>query len=73
MDLEIIIRSEVSQTEEGKCHDIGYTWSLNYDAKQKQAHTLREQTHSHQRGQVGRGGRNQEYELTYPHYNIQNR
>ena len=51
MDLEIIIRSEVSQTEEGKCHDIGYTWSLNYDAKQNRL------THSENRLTVTKGDR----------------
>ena len=28
MDLEIIILSEVSQTEKDKCHDIPYMWNL---------------------------------------------
>ena len=28
MDLEIIILSEVSQTEKNKYHDITYTWKL---------------------------------------------
>ena len=28
MDLEIIILSEVSQTEEDKYHDIAYMWNL---------------------------------------------
>ena len=31
---------------------------------------LREQTHSYQRGKVGKGGINQEDELTCPYYNI---
>ena len=31
MDLEIIILSEVSQTEKDKYHDITYIWNLNND------------------------------------------
>ena len=31
MDLEIILLSEVSQTERGKYHDITFMWDLNYD------------------------------------------
>ena len=92
MDLEIIIRSEVSQTEKGRCHDIAFMWNLKYNAakpiqyckvkkkkkKKKEIkkntmqnrNRLREQTHSYQRGKVGKGGINQEDELTCPYYNI---
>ena len=31
MDLEIIILSEVSQTEKDKYHDITYIWNLKND------------------------------------------
>ena len=35
MDLEIIILSEVSQTEKDKCHyDITYMWNLKNDTNE---------------------------------------
>ena len=34
MDLEIIILSEVSQTEKDKYHDITYMWNLKYDTNE---------------------------------------
>ena len=52
MDLEIIMLSEVSQTEEDKYH-ITYVWNLkkmNLFIKQKQTHRHRKQTY-------GGGGR----------------
>ena len=38
-------------------------WNLKYHAKQKQTHKLREQTYDYQRGNLGRGGINREYEI----------
>ena len=61
MDLEIIILSEVNQTEKDKYHIMLYMWNLkkmiqmNLFTKQKQ--TLRLQTYGYPRGKVG-GGRN---------------
>ena len=34
MGLEIIILSEVSQTEKDKCHVITYVWTLGYDTSE---------------------------------------
>ena len=34
MDLEIIILSEVSQTEKDKYHDITYMWNLKNDTNE---------------------------------------
>ena len=34
MDLEILILSEVSQTEKDKYHDVTYTWKLKYDTNE---------------------------------------
>ena len=34
MGLEIIILSEVSQTEKDKYHDITYMWNLKYDTNE---------------------------------------
>ena len=34
MDLEIIIQSEVNQTEKDKYHDITYIWNLKYDTNE---------------------------------------
>ena len=34
MQLEIIILSEVSQTEKDKNHDITYRWNLKYDTNE---------------------------------------
>ena len=57
MDLEIIILSEVSQTETDKC-DVTYMWNLkkkyiqmNLFAKQKQTHRYRE-IYGYQRGKI---------------------
>ena len=51
MELEIVILSEVSQTESDILYDIVYMWNLkkkmiqmNLFTKQKQTHRLREQT-----------------------------
>ena len=56
MDLEIIIFSEVSQTEK---YAITSMWNLKYDTnlsmKQKQTHRHREQTCGCQGGGVGEG------------------
>ena len=38
-------------------------WNLKYHAKQKQTHKLREQTYDYQRGNLGRGEINREYEI----------
>ena len=34
MDLEIIILSEVNQTEKDKYHDVTYIWNLKYDTNE---------------------------------------
>ena len=52
--IEIIILSEVSQTEKNKSYDITYMWNLkkmiqmNLFTKQKQNHRCRKQTYSYQ-------------------------
>ena len=54
MDLEIVIPSEVSQTEKDKSYDIAYMWNLkkrvqmNSFIKQKSSHECRKQTYSYQ-------------------------
>ena len=60
MDLEIIILSEVSQTEEEKYYRISFTYGIqnmiqmNLFTKQKQIHRYREQTYDCQvAGEVG--------------------
>ena len=62
MQLEIIILSEVSQTEKRQIsYDITYVWNLkkmiqmNLFTKQKQTHRLRKQSYSYQRGKVEAG------------------
>ena len=58
MDLEIIILSEVSQTERQIPYDTTYMWNLKYDTneliyqttKQKQTHRHRKQIYGYQRG-----------------------
>ena len=55
MDLEIVILSEVSQTEKDKYHIILYVESkkmvqMNLFTKQKQSHKCRKQTYGYQRG-----------------------
>ena len=63
MDLEIVILSEVSQTQKDKYHMIiAYMWNLrnlqmNLFTKLKQTHRYRKQTYGYQRGK-GRGGIN---------------
>ena len=56
MDLEIIIFSEVSQTEK---YAITSMWNLKYDTnlsmKQKQTYRYPKQTYGYQRGDVGGG------------------
>ena len=58
MDLEIIILSEINQTEKDKYHMV---WNLkkmiqmNLFTKQKQTHRLRKQSYGYQRGKVGQG------------------
>ena len=59
MDLQIIILSEVSQTEKGKYHMISLDiWNLkkmiqmNLFKKQKQTHRFKKQTYDYQRGKV---------------------
>ena len=54
MDLEIIILSEVSQTETDKYYTILLICRiLKRDTKQKQTHRLREQTYGYQGGRAG--------------------
>ena len=60
MDLEIIILSEVSQTEKDKYHTISLICrilkkmiQMNLFTKQKQTHRLREGTYGYQGGRVG--------------------
>ena len=61
MDLEIIILSEVSQTEKDKYHmisllrGINKLIQMNLFTKQKQTHRLQKQNYGYQRGQVGGG------------------
>ena len=56
MDLEIIILSEVSQTEKDKYHMISLVYgilkvnTMKLFSKQKQTHRLRKQTYGYQRG-----------------------
>ena len=65
MDLEIVILSKVSQTEKEKYSDIPYMWNLkkkkmiqmNLLAKQKETHSLREQTSSCQESGGRLGGK----------------
>ena len=57
--LQIIILSEVNQTEKDKYHMTTHTWNLkkmiqkNLNTKQKQAHRHRKQTYDYQRGKDG--------------------
>ena len=57
IDLEIIILSEVSQTEKEKYHMISLTCrienmiQMNIFTKQKHTHRLRKQTYGYQRGE----------------------
>ena len=61
MDLEMIILSEVSQTERQISFDIAYMQNLkkriqmNLFTKQKQIHRHKKQTYGYQRGNRGRG------------------
>ena len=62
MDLEIIILSEVSQTEKDKYHLISLIYveskimiQMNLLPKQKQTHRHRKQTYGYQRGKAGEG------------------
>ena len=61
MDVEIIILSEVCQTEKGKYHMISLTCGvsnmtqMNLPVKQKRTHRHREQTCGCQGGGVGEG------------------
>ena len=61
MDLEIIILSEVSQTEKDKYHDIAYMWNLkkkiqmNLFTKQKETHRHGKQTYGYQSRKAGKG------------------
>ena len=62
MDLEIVILSEVSQTEEDKYYTVSHTCGIqnttqvNIPTKQKQTHRHRRQTCGCQgEGRVGRG------------------
>ena len=60
VDLEIIILSEVNQTEQQK-YNITYIWNLkkwihvNLFTKQKLTYRLRKQTSGYQKGKVGGG------------------
>ena len=61
MDLEIIILSEVSQTEKDRYHMISLICGIlkkmiqmNLFTKQKQTHRLRKQTYDYQRRKVGK-------------------
>ena len=60
VDLQIIILSEVSQTEKDKYHMISLIYGvlkkmiqMNLFTKQNQTHRLRKHTYSYQRGKVG--------------------
>ena len=62
LDLEIVILSDVSQTEKGKYHMISLTCGIlkkmiqmNLFTNQKQIHRLRKQTYGYQRGKAGEG------------------
>ena len=61
MDLEIIILSEVSQTEKDKYYIILLLCGIlkmiqmNLSTKEKQTHRLRKQIYGYQRGKVGEG------------------
>ena len=62
MGLEIIILSQVSQTEKDKCLMISLICGtqnmtqMNLFTKQKQTHRCRKQTYGYQRGYWGAGG-----------------
>ena len=66
MDREIIILSEISQTEKDKNHmillilEFKHMIQMNLFTKQKQTHRHGKQTYGYQREQ-GRGGINQEF------------
>ena len=47
VDLEIMILSEVNQTEKGKYHDIIYIWNLKYDTNQTYLQNTNK-THRHE-------------------------
>ena len=51
MDFEIIMLSEISQTENRKSHDITYMWDINLKATNEQD----KQTETHGRGQWASG------------------
>ena len=82
-DLEIIILTEVSQTEERQVsYDIAYMCNLkkkkkktqmNLFTKQKQTHRLRETNYGYQRGKGGREGYTGGLGLTCTHCCILNR
>ena len=62
MDLKIVIRSEVSQTEKEKYHMTSLICGISKEmiqmnllTKQKETHRLREQTHSCQGKDEGKG------------------
>ena len=61
MDLEMIILSEVSQTEKDKYHMISLIRGIlkkiqmNLFAEQKQTHRYRKQIYGYQRGKQGQG------------------
>ena len=62
IDLEIIILSEVSQTEKDKYHMISLACGIlkekvqmNLFTKQKQTHRLQKQTYGYQRGNMRAG------------------
>ena len=50
MDPEIIILSEVCQTEKDKYHMLSLMIQMNVFSKQKQIHRNRKQTYGYQRG-----------------------
>ena len=50
MDTEIIILSEVCQTEKDKYHMLSLMTQMNVFSKQKQIHRNRKQTYGYQRG-----------------------
>ena len=50
MDPEIIILSEVCQTEKDKYHMLSLMTQMNVFSKQKQIHRNRKQTYGYQRG-----------------------
>ena len=56
--IELIILSELSQTEKYKYHDTAYMRDQKNDTneliyKQKQTHRIRKQIYGYQRGKVG--------------------